>query len=213
MKKIFLLLTLITFFLIPFAQTDFKPVSATDLITIKNAIKEKNGQIKTMISPFVQTKKMEMLKEDMVLKGIMYFKKTNKFRWEYTEDNPFVFVQNGEKYYSQTNGKVVEIKDNSARMFQEMSTMVSASMNGEILDDTKRFKTDFLENNKMVLVSLTPTQKGMQNYMSKIVLYFSKSTYLVSKIEISERGNDFTLIQFENVKVNQTVSDNLFELK
>ena len=213
MKRISFLLSIILFFIAANAQSELKPVSDADLVAIKNAIREKNTQIKTIICPFVQTKKMEMLKENMVSKGIMYFKKATQFRWEYTGENPFVFVQNGEKYYKQVNGKVVEVKDNSTRMFQEMSKMVIASMNGEIFEDTKKFKIDFQENNSMVVVNLTPIQKGMQNFMSKIKLYFNKNTYLISKIEIFEKGNDTTTILFENVKVNQMVNDSLFELK
>jgi outer membrane lipoprotein-sorting protein len=208
-----LLLTLLFLLFTAFAQTDLKPASEPDLAIIKNNIKAKNAEIETLICPFVQTKKMAVLKENAVNKGMMYFKKTNKFRWEYTDENPFIFVQNGDKYYTKINGKVTEIKDNSARMFQEISRLVISSINGEILENTKKFKTDFQENNSFVAVSLTPTQKAMQNFMSKIKIYFSKTTWLVTKIEIYESGDDTTTIQLENVKVNQIVNEDIFILK
>jgi len=213
MKKLILTLTAFALLVTLAAQNDFKPVTEVELITVKNKIKEKNAEIQTLICPFVQTKKMAVLKENAISKGIMYFTKPNKFRWEYTDDNPFIFVQNSEKYYTKINDKVTEIKDNSARLFQEISKLVISSINGDILENTKKFKTDFQENNAMVVVNLTPTQKAMQNFMSNIKLYFSKTTYLVTKIEIYESGNDTTIIQFENVKVNQKINDNLFELK
>jgi len=53
----------------------------------------------------------------------------------------------------------------------------------------------------------------MQNFMSKIRLFFDKTTYLVTKIEIYESGNDMTIIQFENIKLNQPINDELFMLK
>jgi len=143
----------------------------------------------------------------------MYFNKNNRFRWEYTGENPFVFVQNGDKYFTKMNGKVTEIKDNSARLFQEISKLVISSINGDILENTKKFKTDFFENNNSVMVNLTPTQKSMQNFISKIQLFFSKNSFLVTKIEIFEGGDDTTTIQFENVKVNQTLPQDIFELK
>jgi outer membrane lipoprotein-sorting protein len=213
MKKIPLLLLLIFILFTTSAQTDLKPISESDLITIKNAIKAKNAEIETLICPFVQTKKMEVLIENVVTNGIMRFQKNNRFRWEYTGENPFVFVQNGDKYYTQVNGKVTEIKDNSARLFQEISKLVISSINGDILENTKKFKTDFQENNNLVVVSLTPTSKSMSNFISNIKLFFSKTTYLVTKIEIYESGNDSTIIQFENVKVNEMIPIRLFELK
>ena len=213
MKKIFLAITLIAIFVTTSAQTDFKVVPESDLGKVKNSIKAKNTQIQTLTCPFIQTKKMAVLKENAVSKGIMYFKKTDLFRWEYTGDAPFVFVQNHEKYFTKTNGKVAEIKDNSVRLFQEISKLVISSINGDILENSKKFKTEFSENNSLLLVNLTPTQKSMQNFISKIKLFFDKTTYLVTKIEIYESGNDMTIIQFKDVNINQTMNDNLFELK
>jgi outer membrane lipoprotein-sorting protein len=213
MKKPLLILSLIALFLSVSAQTDFKPIAEPELSAIKNNIKAKNTEIETLICPFVQTKKLAVLKENAVTKGIMYFQKSNKFRWEYTDTNPFVFVQNGEKYFIKINDKVTEIKDNSARLFQEISKLVISSINGDILENTKKFKTEFHENGNIVAVNLTPTQKSMQNFISKIKLYFDKSSYLVTKIEIYEGGEDMTIIQFENVKVNQMISVRTFELK
>ena len=213
MKKTLLIFGCIIFFLTASAQIDFNPISEPDLIKIKNSIKAKNAEIQTLICPFIQTKKMAVLKEDAITKGIMYFAKPNRFRWEYTGENPFVFVQNDGKYFTKINGKVTEIKDNSARLFQEISNLVIASMSGEILENTKKFKTEFQENNSVVVVNLTPIPKAMQNFMSKIRLFFDKTTYLVTKIEIHENGGDLTIIQFENVKVNQPINDDIFILK
>jgi outer membrane lipoprotein-sorting protein len=213
MKKLLFALAALALVITLAAQNDLKPVSETDILSIKNKIKEKNIEINTLICPFVQTKKMAVLKENVETKGLMCFAKPNQFRWEYTGENPFVFVQNGEKYYTKMNGKVTEVKDNSARLFQEISKLVISSINGDILENTKKFKTDFFENSNVVVVNLTPTSKSMQNFISKIQLYFSKNSFLVTTIEIYEGGEDTTTIQFENVKVNEMLPLRLFELR
>ena len=212
MKKHTLFFIALFTFIYTSAQ-DFKTIPETELSVIKNSIKVKNSEIESLICPFVQTKKMAVLKEPATSKGIMYFNTNNRFRWEYTGENPFVFVQKGEQYFTKMNGKVTEIKDNSARLFQEISKLVISSINGDILENTKKFKTEFFENNNTVMVNLTPTQKSMQNFISKIQLVFSKNSFLVTKIEIFEGGDDTTTIQFENVKVNQTLPQDIFELK
>jgi outer membrane lipoprotein-sorting protein len=213
MRKTIFFLTLFTLFFTVSAQTDFMPILEPELNAVKNNIKAKNAEIQTLICPFVQTKKMTVLKENSITKGMMYFQKSNLFRWEYTGENPFIFVQNGEKYFTKINDKVTEIKDNSARLFQEISKLVISSINGDILENTKKFKTEFQENSNIVAVNLTPTSKSMQNFISKIKLYFNKTNYLVTKIEIYEGGDDMTIIQFENVKVNEMISFRIFELK
>jgi outer membrane lipoprotein-sorting protein len=213
MKKTLLLFGCLLLFLTAGAQPNLNPIHEPDLTIIKDIIKAKNAEIQTLICPFIQTKKMAVLMEDAVTKGIMYFEKPNKFRWEYTGNNPFVFVQNGRKFFTRINEKVTEVKDNSTRLFQEISNIVIASISGEILENSKKFKTEFQENNGMVVVSLTPMSKAMQNFISTIKLYLIKTTYLASKIEIYENGGDVTVIQYENVTVNHTINDEIFILR
>lgn len=213
MKKTILSFLAAIILLTTTAQADFKPILESETATVKNAITNRNEQIQTLICPFIQTKKMAVLKEEVITKGLMQFQKEDRFRWEYTGENPFVFVQNGEKYYTQMNGKVSEIKDNSARLFQEIATLVTASINGDILENTKKFTIEYQENSNLVLIHLTPIPKSMRNFISKIKLYFNKTNYLVSKIEILEGEEDMTTIQFENVKVNQNINPQVFELK
>ena len=57
MKKLFLTLFAVAFFVTIFAQNDYKPIVESELIVIKNRIKEKNTEINTLICPFIQTKK------------------------------------------------------------------------------------------------------------------------------------------------------------
>jgi len=213
MKKFILISGFVLWIGGAYPQNNFSMISESELAVVKNNIKERNKQIQTLSCPFTQTKKMAVLKENAVTKGMMYFKKINKFRWEYTGENPFIFVQNGEKYYTKANGKATEIKDGSARLFQEISQLVIASISGDILENTRKFRIQFSQNNSVVWVRLTPVSKSMQSFMSQINLFFSKDTYLATKIEIHEKGGDMTLIQFDNVKVNQPIDDNLFELK
>jgi outer membrane lipoprotein carrier protein len=213
MKKIFFIQSFLAFFLSLSAQIGFIPISESDLIAIKKSIQEKNAQINTLICPFVQIKKMAVLKEDAVTHGMMYFQKTDKFRWEYVGENPFVFVQNRDKYYTKMNGKISEIRDHSARLFQEIAQLVTSSIHGDILENTKKFNTEFQENSNMVVVFLSPIPKALKNFISKIILHFDKSNYLVTKIEIFDNEEDITTILFENVKVNQTIHPNIFELK
>ncbi|MCL1850029.1 MAG: hypothetical protein FWF70_01265, partial [Bacteroidetes bacterium] len=77
-KKKLSFLIFILFLFAAAAQNNGNLISGADLVTIKNNIKDKNAQIQTLICPFVQTKKMAVLKENDVSKGIMYFVKSNQ---------------------------------------------------------------------------------------------------------------------------------------
>ena len=60
---------------------------------------------------------------------------------------------------------------------------------------------------------MTPKTKNMKDSFKKINLYFDKNITSVSKIEMIETSEDFTLIEFLNKKLNAPISENSFIIK
>jgi len=59
-------------------------------------------------------------------------------------------------------------------------------------------------------VILTP-KEGMKNFISQIVLKFSKTTGLVEQVEIMEGQGNSTKIAFKNEKLNVDLHESVFE--
>ena len=53
----------------------------------------------------------------------------------------------------------------------------------------------------------------MKDSFKKINLFFDKNVTSVSKIEMIETSEDFTLIEFLNKKLNAPISENSFIIK
>lgn len=213
MKKIQLILLLIIANLSLMAQNEFTNLSAQEIMTFKAAMKDKNAQINSLSSPFVQTKTMSILKEPSIMKGVIYFKTSNKFRWEYMHHPKFIFAQSGSNIYTQTGDKVQVVTDNSAKLYEEISKLVQESINGNILENSKDFSASYEQNSKFVKIDLTPKQRGLKRFISSITLYIDKKTMLASKFIMFEANGDATIIEFEKIKTNIPLDDQLFILK
>ena len=194
-------------------QSDFKPIIGDNLNQYKAQIKAKNAQITSLSCPFTQTKNMSILKNPSISKGIMYFKKIQKFRWEYFNNPTFIFAQNGKTIYTKSGDKVQIIKDNSVILYQQISKLVMQSNSGEILENNKDFIAKVEENGSFIKIILEPKQSNIKKYISSIQLIIDKKSYLASQFILNEPNGDNTIIKFENVKLNKNIDDSMFILK
>ncbi|HNY62493.1 MAG TPA: outer membrane lipoprotein carrier protein LolA [Bacteroidales bacterium] len=214
MKKIvFLLLSILTFSTVLFAQTDYKKIPDAQVPSVIKEIRSKTAQFQTISSDFVQTKEVSILKEKSVLKGTMYYKKEKQFRWEYTANPRFIFAQNGSQIYTQTGDSARVIKDNSVRLYEEISKLVQSSINGSIFENKKDFSTLLEENNSSYRVTLTPKNRNLKKFIQKITLIIDKKEMLATQFMMLDQNGDSTTIQFSKMKINTPIDNQLFILK
>jgi outer membrane lipoprotein carrier protein len=213
MKKNSILLIFYFFTFTLFAQTDFKPIPSPEIVEVKNQIKQKNAQITTLTSTFTQTKKMAILKEPSIMKGVMYYKTTDKFRWEYNNNPKFIFAQHGKTISTQTGDNVQVINDNSVKLYEEISKLVAQSINGNILENNKDFTISYEQNGEYIKVDMVPKQRTMKRFIASITLYIDKKTMLASKFIMAEANGDSTTIVFDKILTNTPIEDKLFILK
>lgn len=213
MKQISLFFLIFLANLTLFAQNDFSSVSSKEISEFKAKLKSKNSQLNSLTAHFVQTKTMSVLKKPSIIKGVMYLKQNNKFRWEYINNPKFIFVQNGDKIYTQSGDNIQIIRDNSAKLYEEISKLVQQSIHGNILENTKDFTSTYEQNNRFIKIILTPKQRGVKKFISTITLFIDKQTMLASKFVMLEPNGDSTMIEFENIKTNISIDDQLFILK
>ena len=68
---------------------------------------------------FVQTKRMKLLSKEMQSKGVMYFKRPNKLRWQYTAPYDYTFILNGDKVQikSSKSTKNIDVQGNNLHKY------------------------------------------------------------------------------------------------
>ncbi len=194
-----------------YAQDDFKPIKD------ESAFQEKVTKIaditQTISSNFVQKKHLSFMEEDIESKGQFYFKKDNLLRWEYHEPFCYAIVINNNLLTIQDEGTVNEVNLSSNKMFQEINQIIQESLQGNVLNNSDRFKHQVLENEEYYLIKLNPTDKKMKAYLEEIELYFDKSDFVVSKIIMHELSKDYTELIFTDKKINHPIDDFIFSIE
>ena len=209
MHRIILLFFLLSLSFITYAQ-DFIIVDDTDLV--KDRIRMVSESANSLSSDFVQEKHISFLEEVVLTKGIFKFEKEDKIRWEYQEPYSYIVVLKDGKLLINDEGKKNKLDLAQNIMFKKISKMISKAMSGDVLEEQKEFTPVLEENQKLYKVTLTPQQKRIQNYLERIEVYFDKETCLVNSVVLREGEEDFTRINFINMKLNGSVNEEDFIL-
>jgi outer membrane lipoprotein-sorting protein len=189
---------------------DYKAVKDKDVFVKK--FNEKSASIQTNESDFKQEKFLSIMTEKSVSKGKFYFKKSDKMRWENTEPVNNIIVLNDGKVYIKEKGKVKVFDSNTNKSFKSLNDIMLSTASGNILDN-KDYTYMLYENEKYVLIVLTPLATTTKKYVKTIEMTVEKSDYTVSQLKMIEPSGDYTQMEFHNKKLNLGLNDNLFILK
>ncbi len=171
------------------------------------------AQMKTMQGDFTQTKHMKMLGDKMVSKGKMYYRQSDKLRWEYTTPYSYTFVMNGNKVMlkKQNRKDVIDVQQN--KMFREIAQIILGSVVGNCLTDSRQFKVSMTESKTAYTATLIPQRKNLKQMYTRIVLVFNRQTLTVDRVTMYEKNGDYTDIDMYNIKKNATVAANIFAIE
>jgi outer membrane lipoprotein carrier protein len=211
MKRLSLLILLITISTAPFAQS-LRPVSRAQQQSIINKIISVESNVRTIQCNFVQTKRLSMLNDKMVSRGKMIYQRPNSLRWEYTSPYNYLFIINGAKVFIKSGGKRNAIDVKSSRIFQEITRIMMNSVTGKSLMSSSDFYVKMYASGDDWVADLTPKKRQMKNMFSTIRIYFDSNKSIVSKIEMFEKGGDKTEIELRNVQINTRVNEKAFDL-
>lgn len=186
----------------------FSQESIEDLL---DNMQKAQSKIETLKSNFFQKKTSKLFKTPQELSGIIYFKKPDFIRWEYTNpENYIIFIEKDKfRIYYPTLKKVKEGK--VVRLRGKIFSVLFAQ---EPLEKLKSYFTIELRKRKMEdILILSPQVYKLKKYWKSWTLAINRSNFLPFSIEILEKDGDLTYIEFEDIKVNLELKDELFKLK
>ncbi len=192
-----------------------QPVGYTrieDFEKMENEILEKSKNLLSLNSNFVQEKTMAYLDEVIVSKGDFWYKHPNKVRWQYNEPFDYVISINDNRFTIKDGGKVNQFDTKSNPAFRELNSLIVSIAKGDLISDD-RFEIEPFENSKNYFLKLTPKDANMKNFISLTELFIDKASGVALKIIMYESENDYTVISFSNSKLNEEISDSVFDIK
>lgn len=207
MKKLLLSLMFVAVSLMVTAQTQLSESQTQEVI---RQLTQVASTMQSMQCRFVQEKTSSMLAEPSVAEGTMHYAAPDRMRWEYTAPYAFALVVNGERLVKVTDGKAEVLEGNAGRMYQGMVNLIIGSASGKKLFDTTVFDIVFYDDNGFWRADMTPKRRDMKRMFSQLVFRFDKKTNGISRVEFVSANGDITSIRFEEIKVNEAISDKVF---
>ncbi len=207
MKRLYIYLLI----LICVPQINAQIKKMKDVETFKQRIEKEATSVKSIESDFTQIKHLNLFNEDITSKGKFYYKYNDKISLDYSSPTKYLIVINGDKLKIVSDGKknVMSLKSN--KIMKEMRGMLTACMSGNI-SQISGYNMEYFEDASSYLITVKPTNKSVQGYISGFDIYMDKKDLSVSKLRISESATDYTDYLFHNKKFNTLTDDKKFSV-
>jgi outer membrane lipoprotein carrier protein len=203
--KRFILLIFVFFLFLSFASIEAQTLTVDEVV---QRIRESREKTKDFSADLLQEKKISLLKEKVISKGRIRFKKPDRISIEFFHPETSQMVYDGktfllyfkeekmaERYQVQGNPVVEKYMLFSKDPFQE-----------------KLAQWRVVEDRESVL-ALEILPKVKDALFVKTKLWISKKDWVITGMEMVEKNGDTTSLRYSNMRVNMGLSDSDFEIR
>lgn len=181
-------------------------------VAFQQAMAQANALVQTIESDFTQVKNMKVLNDKIRSRGKFYFKKEDKVRIEYTSPYSYLLVMNGSQILVKDENKSSRINTGSSKTMQSVNRIMLDCMRGTVFRNPD-FKTTAYESGQQYLLTMIPANESMRRMFTQIDVYLSKKNFDVDRLTMTEKGGDFTDMDFSNTQHNKALNEALFKTK
>jgi outer membrane lipoprotein-sorting protein len=195
---------------VAFAQSDYRRATEEQAREIVAHIRQTAKEMNTMTCDFTQVKELSFMKEKVASEGKMFYKQTNKIRWEYMTPYTYVFATDGQNVVTRSGNSTSKIPVKSGKLFSEIGKVMIGGVSGSGLIDSPDFATEFGVGKEDCLITLTPLKKEVKDLFASIRLYIRSADHRIHAVELVEKSGDRTSIHLKNIRINTPVDDEVF---
>lgn len=209
--RLFLLYILICGFLGVTLGQQLEFVEVADTIMLKQKLEASSEFTNSISSKFKQEKHLWMLKETIISSGEFLFKKPNSIKWQYNSPILYTISIHDNKFTIDNSGNVKTYDIRSNPLFKEINNIIATAIRGDFINNPN-FDSRFLSNDVQFLAILIPVNKNVKSMLNIIEIYLNKSTLQVDKVIFREAQDDYTVISFEDKRINENIPNSDFIL-
>lgn len=204
-RNIYILLCIIAGFFLIFDKTSSAGEKGFE------KLRQESAKIKTLQADFNQKKFMKILSKPLISEGRFYYVASDSIRWEYFKPLKSIVVahKNNTKRYIYSEGKMVEDKTGGVQAMKIVLNEVAGWMSGKF-DQNPSFKAT-ISNKENTRIMLTPVGESMTGMIEKIEITLAPKAGTVKSVKIFEGPDNFTQIDFRNVKINALINPSVFQ--
>ncbi len=183
-------------------------MNANEAGTLRELIKNKAANTKTITSDFVQYKHLDFLSNDIKSSGKLAFKAPDIVSWKYTSPFSYTVLFKDNQLFINDDGNKSKMDLSSNKLFTQLNQLITASISGDMFI-SEDFTIDYFKIDGNSLVHFSPKDPQFSEFIKVFHILFS-SEGAVLEVKMIEPSNDYTQIIFSNRVENQTIPDAVF---
>ncbi len=158
---------------------------------------------RTFHASFSQEKHLSIFDDVLVSSGALDYAAPSSMRWEILSPFRSLLVMNGRAIakYDYFRGKPRKLELAGAEALYEVFGQIADLHQGKFSGQAENYGMAVYDGETPRLV-LVPRSKKMKEFIPAIEMTFPGTLDSVSSVRISEKGGDFTLIKFTEIKLN-----------
>ncbi len=177
-------------------------------------LSEKAKSVESISSDFVQQSFISLFKDKVESKGHFTFSRPDNLRWEYSAPFASGFLIKGSKglRWDEAAENPTPFNIDNAPDMAIISEQILAWTTMDI--DWLKSRYDItITSYRPAVMELKPKSEKAAELMNLIKIFFSDDASHLKAIELHEPGDDYTRIDFRNVKINSSLPAGIFERK
>lgn len=189
------------------AAADEKQVDSS-LQQLLADVQQKVSKTKTVQCEFEQERNLSLFNQPILFKGKMSLVRPGKLRWENTDPIPSVLIFNDDRgLRCNDDAEPVRFELNNDPIMQMVADQIWTWVDGDYGRLQSRYDVSQVEDYAILLVPLTGE---FADVITSITVKFSEQTLQPVIILVQEKEGDSTTIRFNDYRLNEQVSDDLF---
>ena len=204
-------LMIVAFFSVLSMTAQTKLTKEQEKVVLEKMEKSSNA-LHSLHCDFVQSKKMKILNKEMISKGVLYFKKPDKIRWQYTTPYDYTFIMNGDKVQIKSSKSTKNIDIQGNKIFRQVTSIILNTITGGGLKNSPDFDVELFKLNDVYFAKMRPKKKEVMQVYSSIEVYFNTSLTMVETIKMIEKSGENTVVKLISPKVNSPIDENVFKV-
>lgn len=184
------------------------------LEALLETVRAVHAQLDTLESDFVQIKESQLLVESIESRGSFLFASPDRIRWDYRTPNPISLVISDQVmttwYRDLRQVERANVGKRSDRILRYLGAGTSLDTLLEYFTVSMRVPTVLSEP---LHLALTPRFSRVAKRLQSMDLWLDPETFLPARLRYVEGDGDLTEYRFSNLKMNQGLPEERFELK
>lgn len=204
------ILRILIFFISAIAIAQPAPLTASEISGFKKEVAVQAENLETLSSDFIQTKYIQLMEDNSISKGRLYYKSPNILKWEYKDPFQYIMIFKENQLFINDEGDKSISNLRSNKLFEKLVSLISGTVNGKLLADPENFDVRYFKAGNSISAVIVPKDPSLKQMFHEIILIFNKEHH-INSVRLMEEEGDFTEIEFINIKLNNDLKDSVFQ--